>query len=68
MHRWNIQFAVLIQKKYTNIILLMDISMYIQKIPKNGIVQQGINHDKPYVSNISGVNMLIFMAKYYNFL
>ena len=32
------------------------------------IVQQGMNHDKPYFSNMSGVNMLIFMANYYSFL
>ena len=25
-------------------------------------VQQGINHDKPYFSNMPGVNMLMFMA------
>ena len=31
-------------------------------------MQQGMNHDKPYFSNISGVNMLIFMGNYYSFL
>ena len=37
---------------------------------KNYIVQQGMNHDKPYFSNMSGhgINMLIFMANYYSFL
>ena len=32
------------------------------------VVQQGMNHDKPYFSNMSGVNMLMFMANYYSFL
>ena len=32
------------------------------------IVQQGMNHDKPYFSNVSGVNMFMFMANYYSFL
>ena len=32
------------------------------------IVQQGMNHDKPYFSNMSGANMLIFMTNYYTFL
>ena len=32
------------------------------------IVQQGMNHDKPYFSNMSGINMLIFMTNYYTFL
>ena len=26
------------------------------------IVQQAMNHDKPYFSNMSGINMLIFMT------
>ena len=32
------------------------------------IVQQGMNHDKPYFLNMSSVNMLIFMTNYYTFL
>ena len=36
-------------------------------MPHHAIVQQGMNHDKPYFLNMSGVNMLIFMANYYNF-
>ena len=32
------------------------------------IVQQGMNHDKPYYLNMSSVNMLIFMTNYYTFL
>ena len=35
---------------------------------RKAIVQQGMNHDKPYFSNMSDVNMLIFMANYYSFL
>ena len=32
------------------------------------IVQQSMKHDKLYFSNISGVNMSMFMANYYTFL
>ena len=31
-------------------------------------MQQGMNHDKPYFSSMTGVNMLMFMADYYSFL
>ena len=40
---------------------------YILVLSSIGIMQPGINHDKPYFSNISGVNMLMFMANYYTF-
>ena len=34
---------------------------------KPAIAQQGMNHDKPYFSSISDVNVLMFMANYYTF-
>ena len=41
--------------------------MHVFKVFSPLIVQQGMNHDRPYFSNISGVNMLILMANYYSF-
>ena len=51
-----------------HIVLLLGECMALWGKPNKPIVQQGMNHDKPYFSNKSGVNMLMFMANYYSFL